>query len=434
MDKFVIYIDNFNISYFDRLLNSTFISPIKPNLKLNKKIITFDIETYVKDGNFIAFSCGWYDGDFMRTYYLTDYKSSYNMLLSALTELLDFNPNAKVYIHNFANFDYMLIVKVLFENFTVKPYFKDNKVINLIYHHKDNDKTKISLFDSYLILPSSLRTLALKYKVSDQKGFFPYSFVNENNLGYVGDVPGMQFYQNFFTEDYIKYSMNFLNGNWSLRNEVIKYLELDLKSLHQVISIFSRDIFNIENIDITKLPTISSIAFKIFRANYLQDNKLPIIKGNAHNDMRNAYYGGVVEVFKNEGTNLKYYDVTSLYPFAMLNDMPTGDMLFSTDPNILNYFGIIFVEVDTTGLDPKFMNYPLLPYKLDGRMYNPLGTWSGWYFSEEVKLAMSYGYKITVHYGYKFDKTSNVFNSFINKYFDIKAGVSNIKIDRTMPV
>src|SRR5882757_1124112 len=58
MDKFVIYIDNFNISYFDRLLNSTFISPIKPNLKLNKKIITFDIETYVKDGNFIAFSCG----------------------------------------------------------------------------------------------------------------------------------------------------------------------------------------------------------------------------------------------------------------------------------------------------------------------------------------------------------------------------------------
>jgi hypothetical protein len=90
--------------------------------------------------------------------------------------------------------------------------------------------------------------------------------------------------------------------------------------------------------------------------------------------MINAYYGGVVEVFKNEGTNLKYYDVTSLYPFAMLNDMPTGDMLFSTDPNILNYFGIIFVEVDTTGLDPKFMNYPLLPYKLDGRMYNPLGT------------------------------------------------------------
>jgi hypothetical protein len=89
--------------------------------------------------------------------------------------------------------------------------------------------------------------------------------------------------------------------------------------------------------------------------------------------MRKAYYGGVVEVFRNEGTNLKFYDVTSLYPFAMLNDMPTGETLFSTDPNVNNYFGIVFVEVDTSGLDPLYTNYPLLPHKLNSRMYNPLG-------------------------------------------------------------
>jgi len=63
----------------------------------------------------------------MRTYYLSDYKSSYEMLLQALTELLEFNPNAKVYIHNFANFDYMFLIKVLFENFKVEPNFKENK-------------------------------------------------------------------------------------------------------------------------------------------------------------------------------------------------------------------------------------------------------------------------------------------------------------------
>ena len=115
----------------------------------------------------------------------------------------------------------------------------------------------------------------------------------------------------------------------------------------------------------------------------------------------------------------------------MLNDMPTGEMLFSTDNNLNNYFGIVFVEVDTTGLDPKYLNYPLLPHKIDGRMYNPLGKWTGWYFSEEVKLAISFGYTVNVICGYKFDKTSNVFNSFINKYFDIKAGISDIKMDRT---
>jgi hypothetical protein len=138
--------------------------------------------------------------------------------------------------------------------------------------------------------------------------------------------------------------------------------------------IFIKDIFNVEKIDITKLQTNSAISFKIFRTNYLNGSKLPIIKGLAHNDMRNAYYGGVVEVFRNEGHNLKLYDVTSLYPFAMLNDMPTGNMLFSTDPSINNYFGIVFVTVDTTGLEPKYLNYPLLPHRINGRMYNLLGS------------------------------------------------------------
>jgi hypothetical protein len=57
----------------------------------------------------------------------------------------------------------------------------------------------------------------------------------------------------------------------------------------------------------------------------------------------------------------------------MLNDMPTGNMLFSTDSNLNNYFGIVYVTVDTSNLDPRFTNYPLLPHKIEGRLYNPLG-------------------------------------------------------------
>jgi hypothetical protein len=138
----------------------------------------------------------------MSTYYLTDYNSPYEMLLEALTDMLDFNPNAKVYIHNFINFDYIFLIKVLFENFKVKPYFKDNKVLNLIYQHKSSDKIKIELLDSYLILPSSLRTLSLKYKVNDKKGFFPYNFVNENNLNYIGVTPDISLFCDITDEDY----------------------------------------------------------------------------------------------------------------------------------------------------------------------------------------------------------------------------------------
>lgn len=204
-----------------------------------------------------------------------DYNFPYEMLLKALTELLDCNPNAKVYIHNFSNFDYMFLIKVLFENFKVKPYFRNNKVINLVYQSKDNDKSKIYLFDSYLILPSSLRTLASKYKVSDQKGYFPYSFLSEDTLNYIGPTPSISQFNGISAEEY----EGLISFTWNLRAELIRYLELDLKSLYQVINIFSRDIFNREKIDITKLPTISSIAFKIFRSNYLENSKLPIIKG-----------------------------------------------------------------------------------------------------------------------------------------------------------
>lgn len=257
-DKYVFHIDNFNILYFEKMSTNSFITSSKPNAKLSTNIVTFNIETYVKDGKFIPFACGWFDGDFLRTYYLTDFKSSYEMLLQALTEMLDFSPNAKVYIHNLANFDYMFLINVLFDNFIVKPYFKDNKLINLIYHHKDNDKTKIEIFDSYLILPSSLRTLAEKYKVTDQKGYFPYSMVNENTLDYIGITPDISAFNGITPEEY----EGLVSYTWNLKAELIKYLELDLKSLHQVIMRFNKDIFNLERIDVTKLSTISAIALK----------------------------------------------------------------------------------------------------------------------------------------------------------------------------
>src|SRR6202012_4686911 len=138
----------------------------------------------------------------MRNYYLTYFNSPYEILLQALRYLLDFNPNAKVYIHNFANFDYIFLIKVLFENFVVKPYFKDNKVINLTYHTKDNSNIKIDIYDSYLILPSSLRTLASKYKVEVQKGIFPYTFVNEFNLDYIGITPDFSYFNEINIEEY----------------------------------------------------------------------------------------------------------------------------------------------------------------------------------------------------------------------------------------
>jgi hypothetical protein len=57
-DKYLIPIEDFNILYFERLIVNTFLTTIKNNVSLNTNIVTFDIETYVKDGKFVPFACG----------------------------------------------------------------------------------------------------------------------------------------------------------------------------------------------------------------------------------------------------------------------------------------------------------------------------------------------------------------------------------------
>lgn len=58
IDNHIIYIDNFNITYFEKLSVNNFITQSRTNVKLNTNIVTFDIETYVKDGKFTPFACG----------------------------------------------------------------------------------------------------------------------------------------------------------------------------------------------------------------------------------------------------------------------------------------------------------------------------------------------------------------------------------------
>lgn len=55
----------------------------------------------------------------------------------------------------------------------------------------------------------------------------------------------------------------------------------------------------------------------------------------------------------------------------------------------------------------------------------PLGTWEGWYFSEELKFAKENGYNITVLKGYNFSKEYSVFDSYISDVYKLKANPIN---------
>jgi hypothetical protein len=70
-----------------------------------------DIKTYIKDDIHIPYAISWYDGENTFSYYLTDYKSSEDMILTCMKDLMIKKyDNYKIYLHNFANFDRIFLI------------------------------------------------------------------------------------------------------------------------------------------------------------------------------------------------------------------------------------------------------------------------------------------------------------------------------------
>lgn len=147
-------------------------------------------------------------------------------------------------------------------------------------------------------------------------------------------------------------------------------------------------------------------------------------------------------MFKPYGRNLFYYDVNSLYPFANLNNLCglkasyVEYLHFNIDINEL--FGFFYCKISTPVpqrgvVDTSISKYiGLLPYiNAKGSLSFPVpqrgvGSWEGWYFSEEFKFAVNtLGYKIQVLKGYKFAKVESPLEAYITKLNSIKSNPRN---------
>lgn len=183
---------------------------------------------------------------------------------------------------------------------------------------------------------------------------------------------------------------------------------------------------------LTKCLTISALSMDIFLRRFYNNNIPLINKKSIYNNLKNSYYGGITEVYKPYGKNLFYYDVNSLYPYSALNPMPGLNCVYEDviNKNISdikeNIFGFYYCKIKTSD------NYiGLLPYRSDHGLIMPLGSFEGWYFSEELKFAFEHGYKIDIISGYTFDRSYNVFDSYIKHMFDIKAK-TNDPVEKAM--
>jgi hypothetical protein len=440
---------NSKVLLYSKDLHVNYIKPLPEQRYLKPKIITLDFET--RDIEIVNNETGVVDkikvpicmciSDGKNSFYFLfkDPNNWINDLMKAFrNSIMKRKYNGyKIYIHNFSHFDSVFMIDVLSRLGEVKkPLFRDNAILKLPFEFTSNNKNKekyaVTFYDSKLILPASLRDLSKSFGVENKKDFFPYGFVNDDNkfsIDYKGPVPEYEYFLDSLTkQEYNDYCDRYKGKSWNLRRELYLYCEIDCIALHQIIVKFHKQIHSLLKIDITKYPTLSSIAFSGYRTNFMKKDQIPKILSKLHYTIKESYYGGITEVYKGKGFNINSYDINSLYPSAMLkNPMPVGEPkyfsgnILLTDPNA---FGFLKVKVSA----PLDLNKPTLPMRLkteDGiRTVFPTGTWTTWYFSEEIKDKIKDGYTFEIIEGFLFEK-AYIFTEYINLLYEIKCNTDS---------
>jgi len=174
-----------------------FLSKINQSIFRSTKFITMDLETRTLDGTMIPYYVSIFDGTYPVSFYLTDYTAAecpeVELLKTSILYLMKrkFHQH-KIYLHNFSHFDGIFLLRVL-SSLTeeIRPIIRDGRIIDLKFTFYSNRSKYLLYFrDSYLLLPSSLVDLARNFKV-ENKGIFPYRFVNnpEIELNDEGPIP-----------------------------------------------------------------------------------------------------------------------------------------------------------------------------------------------------------------------------------------------------
>lgn len=210
------------------LLILKFIQPLVRSDTLKINIITLDIETFIKDGVHIPYVISWYDGIIFKSYYLSDFKDSNILLITAIKDIMIKKyDNYKVYIHNLAGFDGIFLLKILANLGECQPIIHNDKIISIIFGLNDYI---VTFKDSQQLLLGSLRNLGKSFSVETQKSIFPYKFVNENNLDFIGTIPDFKYFDGLSSLDYNCYIENY--NIWDMKVETMKYCEMDVISLY----------------------------------------------------------------------------------------------------------------------------------------------------------------------------------------------------------
>jgi hypothetical protein len=219
-----ITFENNKFIKLEKNFNSKKLLEAYQDFEQDEDIGVLDIETFNNDKNeAIPYAIGFKNKSGNKMFYLDSYNNPSEMILDCLENMLvKENHNFKYYAHNMSQFDGILLLKSLMNmsnthnlNFNVHSN-NEGKIISLDIVKKIKAQKKIikiSILDSFLLLPFSLKKLGKIFNCETSKGIFPYKFINQGNIKYIGCIPGIEYFSGLYsgeeelnTDEYKNYS------------------------------------------------------------------------------------------------------------------------------------------------------------------------------------------------------------------------------------
>lgn len=164
---------------------------------------------------------------------------------------------------------------------------------------------------------------------------------------------------------------------------LLEYNQRDCEILWKAIARFENEVLELGG---ELKHTIASTALRLFRARFLKST-IHTVK-SINEDAREAYTASRVEVFapRSNGPGFSW-DINSSFPHSMLAPAP-GNL--TRVNRTLPDSGGLYVAQATVNV-PHGTSVPPLPYRHDGRVYFPTGTWGGWFTSVDLDYLQEKG-------------------------------------------
>lgn len=312
----------------------------------------------------------------------------------SLKKFIDFiktKPDQNIFAHFGGKFDFLFILEELIKNEDISIQNvipRGSSILGVEFHYQQN---KIYLRDSAALLPFSLKSLSENFGTETLKSEWDHSK----------------------TRGYSK--------------ALAKYLKSDCISLYQCLEKFYQ------------WPLIQAAgpghttagqAMRVFRT-FLKE---PIQSQSNHaaEYCRQGYLGGRTEIFRalfkgSKNEKLYEYDVNSLYPFVMRDNLYPVDVGYFTFRRDKTRLGVYEARV----FCPSSVYLPSLGLIKDNKYIFPIGTFTGYWTGVELDYAEAQGYKIEVLKGLEFKTKENIFTDYVNELYKIretspKNSVSNV--------